>query len=318
MLLLLQAKLVASEGRGSFRRRVSAAEGGEAEADLSDDGAEAAQEAEEAALRRGKKKTSSAHPPSDPEQLRLKQARTVFVGGIPTALVKGDKLARHFAKYGRVESVRFRSIAMAKMSNPQMRRVGFYKGEFNEKVETCNGYVVFADQNSVPLALADNGRDDLAPGFPLRIDTVEPTISHKKSVFVGNLPFAAQEREVREAFVDCGPIEYVRIVRDKTTSLGRGYAYVCFVKREGAKLAAAKTDVEVGGRVLRIERCKKPGSKAEEGASDRPKKKTKSAPPPPSKKKGAPRGPPPPPPAQKPKLPQRQQKKLNKSLNKSK
>jgi nucleolar protein 12 len=236
----------------SVRRSSNPEEVGDPENDLSALSDEEDQEKCEAKLKKKKK----VKPAVDLEEEKERLERTVFVGGIPTSVIKGEKLAKYFQKFGKVESVRFRSIAMAKMSNAQMRRVGYIKGEFNEKQETCNGYVVFEDKNSVPLALAENGRDDFVSGYPLRVDKVEPTISHKKSVFVGNLPFTVQERELRAAFEDCGAIEYVRVVRDKATSLGRGYAYVCFVKREGAKLAAEKSKVEVGGRAVRIERCK--------------------------------------------------------------
>ena len=146
------------------------------------------------------KKKKKVKASVDPEEEKRKAERTVFVGGVPVAVAKNDRLAKYFAKFGKVDSVRFRSIAMTQMSNPQMRRVGFIKGQFNQKQETCNAYVVFADKASVPLALAENGRDDFAEGFHLRVDTLEPTISHKKSVFVGNLPFDVSDRLVRDAF----------------------------------------------------------------------------------------------------------------------
>jgi nucleolar protein 12 len=167
------------------------------EEDLSAQSDEEKQERLEKALTKKKKKVKV---PADPEEEKRRAERTVFVGGVPVAVAKNDRLAKYFAKFGKVESVRFRSIAMAQMSNPQMRRVGFIKGQFNEKQETCNAYVVFADKASVPLALAENGKDDFAEGFHLRVDTLEPTISHKKSVFVGNLPFDVSDRLVRDAF----------------------------------------------------------------------------------------------------------------------
>lgn len=213
------------------------------------------------------RKRPTKHPKPDPEEEKARLERTIFVGGVPVSN-KQEKLAKHFSKYGPVESVRFRSIAFTRMSNPQMRRVGYIKGTFNPNQETCNAYVVFEQKASAELALAENGKDDFAEGFHLRVDTaVEPTISHKKSIFIGNLPFDASERAVREAFAEIGPIEYVRLVRDKVTSLGRGYAYVCFEKREGAKAAAELTNVKVGGRVLRIERCKKPSEGGEKVGS---------------------------------------------------
>jgi nucleolar protein 12 len=101
----------------------------------------------------------------------------------------------------------------------------------------------------------------------------------------------------------------VRVVRDAVTSLGRGYAYVCFEKREGAKAAAELEGVKIGGRLVRIERCKKPAKEGEEKPSAT--KKARVAPPKvkkgAAKKVGTKKGPP------QPKMPQRQRKKLNKA-----
>ncbi len=300
-----KAKTLPSAAAG--RKRSDRRSASNPEEDLSEQSDEELQEQKEKQLGQPKKKKI----PVDPVLEKAKAERTVFVGGVPVSVAKNDKLEKYFSKFGKIGSVRFRSIAMAKLMNPQMRRVGYIKGEFNEKQETCNAYVVFADKASVVLALAENGKDDFQEDFHLRVDTVEPTISHKKSIFVGNLPFDVSDRAVREAFAESGPIEYVRVVRDSVTSLGRGYAYVCFEKREGAKAAAELTNVKVAGRTVRIERCKKPGAEkkdenpsATKKARTAPMSKKKSAGP--GKKKGAPQA------KKQEKMPQRQRKKLNK------
>jgi len=51
---------------------------------------------------------------------------------------------------------------------------------------------------------------------------------HKRSVFVGNLPFDVQDEDVWNTFERCGEIEFVRIVRDKKTNVGKGFGYVQF------------------------------------------------------------------------------------------
>jgi nucleolar protein 12 len=192
---------VAPSSKRSDRRKAA-----NPDEDLSAQSDEEKQERMEMALTKKKKKKKIV--PADPEEEKRRAERTVFVGGVPVAVAKTDRLAKYFSKFGKVESVRFRSIAMAQMSNPQMRRVGFIKGQFNEKQETCNAYVVFADKASLPLALVENGKDDFAEGFHLRVDTLEPTISHKKSVFVGNLPFDVADRLVREAFAVSAELLY--------------------------------------------------------------------------------------------------------------
>ena len=51
---------------------------------------------------------------------------------------------------------------------------------------------------------------------------------HKRCVFVGNLPFDVQDEELWTHFERCGDIEFVRIVRDKKTNIGKGFGYVQF------------------------------------------------------------------------------------------
>jgi len=47
------------------------------------------------------------------------------------------------------------------------------------------------------------------------------------------LNFEAQEEELWQHFKNCGDIDYVRIIRDAKTNLGKGFAYIQFkVKKE--------------------------------------------------------------------------------------
>ena len=47
-------------------------------------------------------------------------------------------------------------------------------------------------------------------------------------MFVGNLPFDVQDEDLYSHFSRCGEIEFVRIVRDKKTNIGKGFGYVQF------------------------------------------------------------------------------------------
>jgi nucleolar protein 12 len=51
---------------------------------------------------------------------------------------------------------------------------------------------------------------------------------HKRCVFVGSLAFDVQDETVYQHFATCGEIEFVRIVRDKKTNIGKGFGYVQF------------------------------------------------------------------------------------------
>ena len=47
-------------------------------------------------------------------------------------------------------------------------------------------------------------------------------------MFVGNLPFDVQDEDLYTHFTRCGEIEFVRVVRDKKTNIGKGFGYVQF------------------------------------------------------------------------------------------
>lgn len=62
-------------------------------------------------------------------------------------------------------------------------------------------------------------------------------------MFVGNLPFDVQDEQLYTHFKRCGEIEFVRVVRDKKTNIGKGFGYVQF------KVALLRTGID-----YRIER----------------------------------------------------------------
>lgn len=91
-----------------------------------------------------------------------------------------------------------------------------------------NAYIVFTDKASMEKGLEMNAQ--VFHEKHLRVDSAGNPRNHdrKKSVFVGGLPFDAQEEQLWEFFKECGDIENVRIVRDAKTNIGKGIAYVQF------------------------------------------------------------------------------------------
>ena len=55
-----------------------------------------------------------------------------------------------------------------------------------------------------------------------------PEHDQSKAVFLGNVKFNEQEDNIRKHFEKCGHIIDVRIVRDTTTGMGKGFGYVNF------------------------------------------------------------------------------------------
>ncbi|CAN6559196.1 unnamed protein product [Malus baccata var. baccata] len=94
---------------------------------------------------------------------------------------------------------------------------------------------------------------DLAPQDP------EPFTDHKhegddNSVRVSNLSEDTQEADLHELFRPFGPVTRAHVVRDKTTSVSRGFGFVEFVSRDDAQRAINKLDgYGYDNLILRVE-----------------------------------------------------------------
>lgn len=78
-------------------------------------------------------------------------------------------------------------------------------------------------------------------------------------MFIGNLPLSITEETIWEFFGSCGQVTNVRIVRDKTTNLGKGFGYVTFADKSTIELALQLAGTDCGGRPIRINKCTKEG-----------------------------------------------------------
>ena len=74
-----------------------------------------------------------------------------------------------------------------------------------------------------------------------------------KKVFVGNLPFSANEDEVRSMFAEFGEVQGVTIPTDRDTGKPRGFAFVEMTQDEDVEKAiAALNGKNMGGRTLNV------------------------------------------------------------------
>ena len=62
----------------------------------------------------------------------------------------------------------------------------------------------------------------------MRVDMAASNVHKdvKNTIFIGNLPFHATEEQVQIFFAECGDIDYVRIVRDSQTFIGKVELYI--------------------------------------------------------------------------------------------
>ncbi|GER50581.1 RNA-binding (RRM/RBD/RNP motifs) family protein [Striga asiatica] len=208
-----------------------------------------------------------------------KLLRTVFVGNLPLKLKKKE-IAKEFAKFGEVESVRIRSVPLADGKIP--RKGAVIKKRINENGDSVHAYVVFKTEESAQASLAHNMA--VVGGNHIRVDRAcpprkklkgddTPLYDNKRTVFVGNLPFDVKDEEIYKLFSGIKnletSIEAVRVIRDPGSSLGKGIAYVLFKttghshmldmamdSHDAANLIVKKRNLKLRDRELRLSHAK--------------------------------------------------------------
>lgn len=209
------------------------------------------------------------HPEKTAKKIDLKEnevekaERTVFVGNVPSEVILNKSMYKQFKRLfqnesSSVESIRFRSISF---EEALPRKVAFVQQKLHKTRGSVNAYVVYKDKASVtPACKRLNG--EVFGDRHLRVDSVSHPAHHdnKRSVFVGNLDFEEDEESLWRHFGSCGDIEYVRVVREPKTNVGKGFAYVQFKDFPNVSKALLLNDriLESKGksRKLRVTRCK--------------------------------------------------------------
>ncbi|KAL4765197.1 rRNA-processing protein NOP12 [Aspergillus foveolatus] len=198
----------------------------------------------------------------------------------------------------KIESIRFRSTAFAS-GGKIPKRAAFAKQEIHDDTTpSTNAYAVYSTAQAAKKApVALNGT--IVLDRHLRVDNVAhpAKVDHKRCVFVGNLDFIDNETGTEEgekkkknrppADVEeglwrtfnahtkgsqSGPagrgnVESVRVVRDRSTRVGKGFAYVQFYDQncvEEALLLNDKRFPPLLPRKLRVVRAKKVAKKSVE------------------------------------------------------
>ena len=229
-----------------------------------------------------------------------KSLRTVFLANVSTLAITSRPakkiLLEHLSsfikslpnqdqKHG-IESLRFRSVAFA--SNVIPKKAAFAKKNLMDSTtRSTNAYAVYTTQSAAREASKSlNGSVVLERH--LRVDSVAhpAKVEYRKCVFVGNLGFvddmngidvtedgdsnkaprnAKDPADVEEGlwrqFSKIGAVDSVRVVRDKRTRVGKGFAYVQFKDEnaiEKALLFDGKKFPPMLPRILRVTRAKNP------------------------------------------------------------
>jgi len=71
-------------------------------------------------------------------------------------------------------------------------------------------------------------------------------------IYVGNLPFSADEASVRALFEQHGSVDSVSLINDRDTGRPRGFGFVEMPSADAARAIQALNGQDMGGRPLKV------------------------------------------------------------------
>ncbi|GAB6263384.1 RNA recognition motif domain-containing protein [Photobacterium sp. R1] len=87
--------------------------------------------------------------------------------------------------------------------------------------------------------------------------TTEDTQS-SKTLYVGNLPYRANEGDVKELFAEYGEVFAVRLMKDKRTGKRRGFGFVVMNSKDADFAINKLNEKEFGQRTLKVREANEP------------------------------------------------------------
>ena len=135
------------------------------------------------------------------------------------------------------------------------------KQNFHEERQNICAYIRMSLVEEAEACCSLNG--STLDGLTIRVDMAlkDKVHDNKLSVFLGNLHFNTTEEDVRLLFSKVGEVDNVRLIRDPSTGLGKGFGYVNFVSEESVAKAMRLNGRDVAGRKVRVNRAvRKPKS----------------------------------------------------------
>jgi len=71
-------------------------------------------------------------------------------------------------------------------------------------------------------------------------------------IYVGNLPFSADEEQVRTLFSQHGTVESVALINDRETGRPRGFGFVEMPRADAQRAIQSLNGTDMGGRPLKV------------------------------------------------------------------
>ena len=88
-------------------------------------------------------------------------------------------------------------------------------------------------------------------------------------IYVGNLPFSADETSVRDLFTQHGAVEKCTLINDRETGRPRGFGFVEMPSADAARAIQALNGYSMGGRPLRVNEAQERSAGGGGGGRDR-------------------------------------------------
>jgi len=94
------------------------------------------------------------------------------------------------------------------------------------------------------------------------LDHPDLTAEQRKNLILNYLPADIDEEFLKNLFSNLGAVEYVRIIRDRSTQRSMGYAFAKYYETESADKAVVEFDgYQLGDKVMRVNYARPPSEK---------------------------------------------------------
>ncbi|OAN19228.1 RNA-binding protein [Photobacterium jeanii] len=90
------------------------------------------------------------------------------------------------------------------------------------------------------------------------ISTDGESSSSSKTIYVGNLPYRANESDVKALFAEHGEVFAVRLMKDKRTGKRRGFGFVVMNGNDAETAITHLNNKEYGQRTLKVREANEP------------------------------------------------------------
>ena len=122
--------------------------------------------------------------------------------------------------------------------------VGFFASELVEQL----------DATSIAVGLFIGAL--LAPLIVSKMAGTASAAGEVKTLYVGNLPYRANESSVRSLFSEYGSVHSVRLMKDKQTGKRRGFGFVEIAAEDADNAINSLNDSEFQQRTLKVREAK--------------------------------------------------------------